>query len=206
MQENRPGYKSMSRYAWIAPAIILLALGLIYLADNDEPDRVQTLEATVDFERVRMGHPDQHGKLQRDQTLSATTRRHVVQNLSGFRADHKVVGPTITVTAIEASGASRDLAKRIGGLLAQHNLGRYAEEPETTEMSESGGGRDGVVLFVRRTDRSLAQGLITALAPMLSGTVTIQFNDERRAGQLLLAIVATPGFTDEGVAVFPSAG
>lgn len=206
MQENRPGYKSMSRYAWIAPAIILLALGLIYLADNDEPDRVQTLEATVDFERVRMGHPDQHGKLQRDQTLSATTRRHVVQNLSGFRADHKVVGPTITVTAIEASGASRDLAKRIGGLLAQHNLRRYAEEPETTEMSENGGVRDGVVLFVRRTDRSLAQGLITALAPMLSGTVTIQFNDERRAGQLLLAIVATPGFTDEGVAVFPPAG
>lgn len=201
MRINRLGYRSMSRYAWMAPVLVLLTLGVIYLFGNDSPDRIQTREATENFERVRLDPPAESEALQGPVALSDARRQNVLQRLSAFRADYRVVSPTVTVAALEASSASRELAQRIGGLLAQHNLGRYAAEPVVIEHIGDG-GNDGLIIAVKREDRTLARTLATALSPMLSGTIRIQFDDTRRSGHLLVGVAARPRFTAEGMAVF----
>lgn len=203
MRENRPGYKSMSRFAWLAPTIILLAAGLIYLFGNTGADSIHTEELTGTHERLRIGDAGQYDGLpQATIALSAGKRQRVLQNLSGFRAEHQMVGPTVTVVALQLSTGSRELAQRIGGILAQYNLGDTATDPVAGDDISSGNA--GVILLARRADRTLAHNLLRALSPMLSGMVRIQFDDTQRPGTLLLGIAASPRFTAQGVAVFSS--
>lgn len=203
MPANRPGRKSMSRYAWIAPVIVALAFGLVYLFGDSGPNHIKTLEVTGHYERVRIDQPVQHGELQSSKALSADTRQRVLQRLSGFRAEHRMLGPAVTVTTLKASAASIELAQRIGELLAQHNLGNYTADPRITGDTH-GVDSDGVILSVRRADRTMAHDLVSALSPMLAGTVRIRLDDTHQPGKLLLEIAATPGFSDQGVAVFPA--
>lgn len=201
MRENRPGYRSMSRFAWIAPTIILLALGLIYLFGNTGADSISTVELTGAYERLRIGDAGQYDDLPQATTaLSADKRQRVLQNLSSFRAEHQMVGPTVTVLALPSSTGSRELAQRIGGMLAQYNLGDTGADPEAGNDINSGDA--GVIILARRADRTLAHNLLRALSPMLSGMVRIQFDDTQRPGILLLHIAANPHFTAQGVAVF----
>lgn len=197
MRENRPGYRSMSRFAWIAPTIILLAVGLIYLFGNTGADSISTEELTGAYERLRIGDAGQYDDLpQATIALSADKRQRVLQNLSSFRAEHQMVGPTVTVMALQSSTGSRELAQRIGGMLAQYNLG------DTGPGNDINSGDAGVIILARRADRTLAHNLLRALSPMLSGMVQIQFDDTQRPGTLLLHIAANPHFTAQGVAVF----
>jgi len=201
MRENRPGYRSMSRFAWMAPAIILLVLGLIYLFGSTGSDAIQTEELTGEHERLRVGDAWEHSDLRRTATaLSADKRQRVLQNLSSFRAQHKMIGPTVTVAALQSSAESRALAERVGRILAQYNLGDTLADSVTREDIN----RDdaGVIILARYADRSLVHSLLRALSPMLSGMIRIQFDDAQRPGALFLGIATSPRFTAEGVAVF----
>jgi len=124
----------------------------------------------------------------------------VLQNLSSFRAQHKMIGPTVTVAALQSSAESRALAERVGRILAQYNLGDTLADSVTREDID----RDdaGVIILARYADRSLAHSLLRALSPMLSGMIRIQFDDAQRPGALFLGIATSPRFTAEGVAVF----
>lgn len=201
MLENRPGRKSMSKYAWMAPVIVALAFSLIYLFGNGGSDHIRTLDVTEHYERVQIDHPGQHESLQPSVELSADRRQSILQKLSSFRAEYKMLGPAVTVVSLKATNGSMQLAQRIGGLLAQNNLGNYASDPTITE-NINGFENDGVIISVRSADKAMAHNLASALSPMLSGTVRIQFDDTRRPGNLLLGIAATPGFSDQGIAVF----
>lgn len=201
MRENRPGYRSMSRFAWIAPVIILLVLGLIYLFGVTGSDSIRTEELTGEYERLRIGDAWQYNDLYQATTaLSADKRQRVLQNLSSFRAQHRVVGPAVTVVALGASTASQELAQRIGGILAQYNLGDTAAD--SVARNDINSGDAGVIILARRDERTLAHSLLRALSPMLSGMIRIQFDDTRRPGALFLGIAASPRFTAQGVAVF----
>lgn len=211
MSEFRPGFRSASKYAWMAPAIVLLALLLIYLFGNSDADRakpVQTLEMAESHQRVRIGQPDQQGGLQASAPLSTEIRERVLQNLSEFRAEHQMVGPTVTVTATETAAGSVVLAETLGELLARHNLGKQVAEPRfaTNGAAAIGAGNtaDSMHLHVASRDVTFAHNLLTALSPMLAGTVLIRFDESLGTGQLQLLITATPQFTAEGVAVFPA--
>lgn len=210
MSELRPGFRSASKYAWMAPAIILLALLLVFLFGKDDADQtkpVQTLETSERQDRVRIGQPDQPGELQVSASLSTEIREHVLQNLSEFRAQHQMVGPTVTVTATATTAGSVRLAETIGELLARHNLGEHVGEARSATNGAIDGdsnARDGMRLLVASQDVTFAHSLLAALAPMLSGTVVIQFDESLGTGKLRLLVTTTPQFTEEGVAVFPS--
>lgn len=205
MLRHRIGHTSMSRYAWMAPALVLLAVVVIFLFGNDSEKQTEMLEVTRDYERVRLESPTSYGDLQSFAPLSDAKQQTALQRLSALRAEFRVVSPAITVTGLEGSSDANGLAQRIGTLLAQSSLGRHASDAESTELVDStpGSEQDNVIIFARVEDKAIAHGLLAALSPMLSGTVNIQFDDARRPGDMLLVVVATPKFTAEGVAVFP---
>ncbi|MFN2287834.1 MAG: hypothetical protein ABR578_05830 [Chromatocurvus sp.] len=206
MRKIRPGHKSMSRYAWIAPLLVLLAASLIYLFGNDASDSVEMLEENQRHERLRVGEPAGAETLQSLAALADSKRQRVLQNLAEFRAENRVLGPEVTVSDRPGSPGSTALAQRIGGLLAQYDLGRYTTKPIADEAVNDSGTQDDLILSVRGADSVLAYRLTTALSPMLSGTVRIRFDNTLKGGQLLMTVAATPGFTSQGVAVFPPRG
>ncbi|MAC33305.1 MAG: hypothetical protein CME38_06820 [Haliea sp.] len=203
MLAERPGARSMSRYAWMAPAVVLLALLLVYLFGDGEGERVQVLSEGADYQRLQIGDPDDMGALQATAPLSAATREHVLQNLSRFRAEYQMLGPSVALSAAPGSAKATELAERLRALLAQYNLGDFA--------TQEGGGQpavsaDGLVLGVRPADRAIARELIAALAPMLAGSVTIGFDDTLPTGRMQLRVREVSGFTPQGVAVIGAAG
>lgn len=205
MLRRRIGHTSMSRYAWMAPALVLLAFIVIFLFGNDSSDQTGMQEKTADYERVRLDSPTTSEDLQSSGALSDDRRQTVLQRLSTFRADYRVISPTVTVTGVEGAGDAAGLAQRIGTLLAQSSLGSYAPDAGRTGSIGStteGGEQDSMIVFVRGEDRTMAHALTAALSPMLSGTVRIQFDDALRSGDLLLLIAAPPRYTAQGIAVF----
>ena len=205
MSEFRSGRKSLSQYAWMAPAIVLLALGLAYLSGNGIPESspsLQTLELGERHERVLILNPDRHQELLPWQPLASAIREQVLQNLSELRARYQMLGPTTTVAARPAAAELSQLAQSIGGLLTRHQLGHYVAEPQMADLVATD-GNDSMYLHVASQDVALARNLLSALAPMLAGTVTIRFDERLASGQLRLVLAATPRFTGQGVAVFP---
>lgn len=198
MLAERPGARSMSRYAWMAPAVVLLALLLVYLFGGDQGGRVQVLAEGADYQRLQIGDPDDTGALQAAAALSAATREHVLQNLSRFRAEYQMLGPSVTLSAAPGSANATELARRLGALLAQYNLGDFAAQETGGQPTVSA---DGLVLRVRPADRAIARELIAALAPMLAGNVTIHFDDTLPTGRMQLQVRGVSGFTPQGVAV-----
>lgn len=205
MLRRRIGHTSMSRYAWMAPALVLLAFVVIFLFGNDSSDQTGIREKTANYERVRLDSPANFGDLQSSVALSDDRRQTVLQRLSALRADYRVISPTVTVTGLERSGDATGLAQRIGTLLSQNSLGHHTTDPGGNNIRDvaPGDGQDNMIIFVRGEDKAIAHGLAAALSPMLSGMLRIQFDDARRPGDMLFVVTATPQFTAQGVAVFP---
>jgi hypothetical protein len=192
----------MSAYAWAAPVVLLLALLLIILFGGRAPDPVRSVERTDDYLRLQVsGAAALEGGGYTIRPLAAETRKRVLQNLSRFRAENRVVGPTILVSAPQTSAAAGELSGRIADLLAQYNLGGAATS--STDTGNASGTLDPLVLEARRADETIAMNLLAALSPMLAGNVTLRFDEQLAAGRMRLRVIVDPLYTDGGVAVFP---
>ena len=195
MLRRRIGHTSMRKYAWMAPALVLLAFVVIFLFGNESSNPSPVKEVTADYERVRLDTSTSHGDGQSFAGLADDTRQTVLQRLSALRTDYRVLSPSITVTGMTGTGDATARAQRIGTLLSQNSLGSYVADAVSPGLADDGTagdtGQDGMIVFVRRTDKAIAHRLTAALAPMLSGTVRIQFDDTRRPGHLLAVIADT---------------
>lgn len=201
MLDERPGTRSMSRYAWMAPAVVLFALLLVYLFGDSGAGRVKTVAEGDGYLRLQLGEADREQTLYTAQALSPEKREHVLQTLSHFRAEHQMMGPDVTVSTAGSSPGATELARRVGALLAHYNLGDYAaESAPPSDINRS--TVDGILVDVRRADQVVARNLLAALSPMLAGTATIRFDESLPAAHLRMTIITGPRFTGEGIAVF----
>lgn len=200
------GIKSASKYAWVVPAVVSLALLLIYFfgnGNNRYSAEISTLSKTESYQKLQIGQPDNHAVLKVSAPLSEVTRGEVLNNLSELRAEYKLVGPQVIVTAEGAHKQTHQLARTIGGLLAHFNLGKFRAEakPPTATFDSV----DDVILYTRPKDASIARGLVESISPLLVGEITLVFNDKLQTGHLLLVVKGEPAYTEEGIAVFDRA-
>lgn len=204
MFQRRFGITSATRYAWIGPAVVVLALLLIYVFGNDgdglAPD-VRTLERSDGHEYLKIGRAEGYTDLVASAPISADRRKAVLNNLSEFRAEHKLVGPGVIVTATGGAEPGRQLASTIGELLAHYNLGQYRADVDT--FTDAVPEESNLVLYTKKADAVIARGLVEALSPMVVGSVAIVYRDELKTGSLHLLVRGDPAFTARGVAVFP---
>ena len=201
MLDERPGTRSMSRYAWMAPAVVLFALLLVYLFGDSGTGGVQTVAEGDGYLRLQLSEADPQQEIHAARALSSEKREHVLQNLSHFRAEHQMMGPVVTVASAGSFPGAIELARRTGALLARHNLGDYAAE-STPSSDVTRATVDGILVEVRRADEAIARNLLAALSPILAGTATIRFYESLPAGRLRMTITGEPRFTGEGIAVF----
>ena len=202
MFQRRFGLKSASSLAWIVPAVVLLALLLILVFGNGDgplaPD-IETVERSPEHEIIRIGSTEGYADLQPSATLSEERRQAVLQNLSELRAEYKLVGPGVITTADKGNEAGRQLARTVGTLLANYNLGQFRAGVQPPLAAP---GATGVIVYARPKDAVIARAVVRSISPLLIGNVTLVFADDLKTGDLLLVVAGIPGFTTEGVAVF----
>ncbi|MEP3857149.1 MAG: hypothetical protein ABJM39_08925 [Porticoccus sp.] len=200
------GIKSASKYAWVVPAVVSLALLLIYFfgnGDNRYSAEIHTLSQTENYQRLQIDQPANYADLEVSAPLSEVTRGQILNNLSELRAEYKLVGPQVIATAEGAHQQTHQLAQTIGGLLAHYNLGQFrADAKSPTATFDSG---DDVIIYTRPKDASIARGLVESISPLLVGEITLVFNDKLQTGHLLLVVKGEPAYTEEGIAVFDRA-
>lgn len=203
MFQRRFGIRSASQYAWIVPAVVVLALVLIYFFGDrggDYPQQVVTLERTDSTELLQIGDADNYQDLAPDGNLSAERRESVLQSLSELRAEYKLLGPKVTIAASDTENGGKALARALGGLFASYDLGQFSVTSQYPELGDP--TTEHVLVYATSKDAGIARGVAAAIAPVMAGRLRIVFDDSIKTGNLWLVVVSEPEFSREGVAVF----
>ncbi|TNE78087.1 MAG: hypothetical protein EP334_05550 [Gammaproteobacteria bacterium] len=196
--QSKFGSKSASQFAWIAPAIVAVALIIVYFFGEKDtfPDtRFAVIEASGFGQVIQLGKTEE-ATSESYVPPASKIREATLQNLSEFRAEYKVVSPGIALLATGDSPANTQLLNTLGGMLSHYHL-REDQSPDNLSSSEY-----ALTLYVREKDVTMTHKLIMALSPMIRGNVAIIFHNELAAGQVILAIADDAAYSNDGVAYF----
>ena len=196
--QRRFGMRSASKYAWMAPAVVALALLLVFLFGNDKTLPSPSFAVIEDSQLSQVIRLGEDGVSTSPSYVppSSDIRKATLQNLSEFRATYKIVGPGITIVSTGKNPANNRLVNTLEGMLAHYNLSKD-RVPETIPDSEY-----ALTVYARKSDVVMTHKLLKAISPMVRGKVGVIFDNELAAGQLLVLISAPAQYSDDGAAYF----
>jgi len=192
---------------YLLPLLLLVAILIYSFGDREEAVEqslnIKVLRPGLEFAMVARGDsPATAVVTESIHAPSPEIRDQVQQRLRRFRADYKQAAPSIRVTAIPGDSHQEQLAETITDLLAGASLDQEnrSEDDESTPA-----GVDGAIMIrASSQDRQMVHRLLQALSPLLSGGVLLAFEGDQSTGRVAILIRGRPGFTAEGVAVFPA--
>ena len=133
-------------------------------------------------------------------------REQVLEDLSALAQAWANSGHKVSVTPMDIDDSAVQFSGQLDGWLARFDLG--VEHPFSNEdMGEvSKPPRvSGLVIRCRESNRSRAKALALAIAPVVRGSISIQFSERALPEQLDIFVESAPSFSDAGVAYFSAA-
>ncbi len=204
----------MKRQAWLILPVALIIIGVIVLfGDRDEENLPQAkiinsspqsmlLELPV---ITSVETPDESAIQNlnwqaQEVSPPEKARQQVLQSLKEFSADFKLLRPQLEIWAKPGSTTNQKLARRMGQVLAQNNLGGVNQNlspPDAAKMIDR-----GVLLVTAKDNILLAKRLIAAFNPYLSGRVKVFYDHQITPQSMQLYFFGSPYFSDVGQATF----
>jgi hypothetical protein len=204
----------MKRQAWLILPVALIIIGVIVLfGDRDEENLPQAkiinsspqsmlLELPV---ITSVETPDESAIQNlnwqaQEVSPPEKARQQVLQSLKEFSADFKLLRPQLEIWAKPGSTTNQKLARRMGQVLAQNNLGSVNQNlspPDAAKMIDR-----GVLLVTAKDNILLAKRLIAAFNPYLSGRVRVLYDHQITPQSMQLYFFGSPYFSDVGQATF----
>lgn len=193
------------KQAWLMIPLAIIVIGIIMLFGNREDNPLQPKVISSSTQGMLLGLPILSESSPVNWTLeltptSSAARQRVSQSLSQYSADYKQLRSLLEVWAKPGSPTRQELARRIGGALAQHNLGQINQG--TNPPARFATLDRGALLICAESDSGLAKRMLSALTPYLGGSINLRFDSEVTPQTMHLYLFGTPYFSDQGQATF----